>query len=405
MSEPGDDPAHPPLAPETRVTQVGRKPEWTGIPGQPGGVVNPPVWRASTILYEDVAHLRAARTNMHERWFYGRKGTPTHWALSDALTALEPGAAGTMLYPSGVAAIACALMAVLKPGDQLLMVDSVYDPTRAFCEAVLKPMGIETLYYDPLIGGGIETLITPRTRALFMESPGSLTMEVQDIPALVAAAQRHDVITLIDNTWATPLFFPALSYGVDISILACTKYIVGHSDAMLGSVTANAALWPRIRNGAWLFGQICGPDDAALALRGLRTLAVRLKQHQESALAVARWLEARPEVGRVLHPALPSCPGHAEWARDFGGATGLFSFTLSGADDAARTTFIDALRHFGIGYSWGGFESLALPVDPQLCRSATLWDARDPLIRLHIGLESVDDLIADLERAFDAIRR
>lgn len=396
----GPDDTDTPRGPETRMAQAGRRAEWTGIPGQPGGVVNPPVWRASTILYDDVAHLRAARGNSHERWYYGRRGTPTHWALADALTEMEPGAAGTMLYPSGVAAISCALMAVLKPGDQLLMVDSVYDPTRAFCDKVLGPMGIETVYYDPLIGAGIAAMMTERTRAVFLESPGSLTFEVQDIPAIVAVAKARGVITLIDNTWATPFFFPALSHGVDISILACTKYIVGHSDVMLGSLTANAAQWPRIQQAAWMFGQTCGPDDAWLALRGLRTLAVRMRQHQESALAVARWLEGRPEVGSVLHPALPSCPGHAEWARDFSGASGLFSFTVKGADDAGRARFIDALRHFGIGYSWGGYESLALPVDPQACRSATIWPTTDPAIRLHIGLEDTQDLIADLEQAF-----
>lgn len=401
MSEPGDGSGG---MPETRVTRAGSRREWTSIPGQPGGVVNPPAWRASTILYDDVAHLRAARGQMHERWYYGRKGTPTHWALADALTELEPGAAGTMLYPSGVAAITNVLMALLKPGDQLLMVDSVYDPTRAFCDKVLKSLGIETVYYDPLIGAGIETLVNERTKVIFLESPGSLTMEVQDAPAIVAVAQRHGIITVLDNTWATPLLFPALSHGVDISILACTKYIVGHSDVMLGSATANAVLWPRIQSGAWSFGQICGPDDAWLALRGLRTLAVRLKQHQESALTVARWLSSHPRVGMVLHPALPSCPGHEYWARDFTGSSGLFSFTLKHADDAARAKFIDALRLFGIGYSWGGYESLALPVDPQMCRSATKWDAHDPLIRLHIGLEGPKDLIDDLDRAFDLIR-
>ncbi len=391
------------ISPATLLTQAGRRAEWTGIPGQPGGVVNPPVWRASTILYDDVAHLRAARSDSHERWFYGRRGTPTHWALADALTEMEPGAAGTMLFPSGVAAISCALMAVLKPGDQLLMVDSVYDPTRVFCDKMLRPMGIDTVYYDPLIGAGIADLMTERTRAVFLESPGSLTFEVQDAPAIVAAAKERGVITLIDNTWATPLFFAALSHGIDISILACTKYVTGHSDVMLGSVSANAALWPQIEQMGRLFGQICGADDAWLALRGLRTLGVRMKQHQESALTIARWLEGRPEVGTVLHPALPSSPGHAQWVRDFSGSSGLFSFSLNGADDAARARFIDALRHFGIGYSWGGFESLALPVDPKPCRSATIWDSAMLLVRLHIGLEDPRDLIADLEQALARI--
>lgn len=391
-------------APDTRLTQAGRRSEWTGIAGQPGGIVSPAVWRASTILYEDVAHLRAARTSQHERWFYGRKGTPTAWALADALTGMEPGAEGTMLYPSGVAAISCALMAVLKPGDRLLMTDSVYDPTRAFCEKMLRPMGIDTVYYDPLTGSGIEALITANTRAIFLESPGSLTMEVQDVPAITAVARDRGVTTLIDNTWATPYFFQALSHGADISIVACTKYITGHSDVMMGSVSANAAHWPRIQSAAWLFGQVSGPDDCWLALRGLRTLGVRLRQHESSALEIAQWLDARPEVGRVLHPALPSCPGHEQWRRDFGGSSGLFSFTLRGADDAMRVRFIDGLRHFGIGYSWGGFESLALPVDPQGIRTATSWSEADPLIRLHIGLENPADLIADLEQALAACR-
>jgi cystathionine beta-lyase len=392
------------LRPETRLASVGRRAEWTGVPGQPGGVVNPPTWRASTILYEDVAHLRAARTQQHQRWFYGRKGTPTQWALAEALTGLEPGAEGTMLYPSGVAAISCALMAVLKPGDELLMVDSVYDPTRAFCEQVLRPLGIETIYYDPLIGAGIKTLITERTRSIFLESPGSLTLEVQDVPAITQIARARDILTMIDNTWATPLYFQPLGLGVDISIIACTKYIGGHSDLMMGSVTANAATWPTIRDSAYLFGQTVSPDDATLALRGLRTLAVRLEQHRKSALAVAQWLAERPEVGAVLHPALPSCPGHAQWQRDFTGSTGLFSFSLKGANADMRARFIDGLELFGIGYSWGGFESLALPIDPQFCRSATTWTLSDPLIRLSIGLEDARDLIADLDQAFTALQ-
>lgn len=383
--------------PLTKLAQAGRRAEWTGMPGQPGGIVSPPVWRASTILYDDVAHLRrAAGASTHERLFYGRKGTPTAWSLADALTEMEPGAAGTMLFPSGVAAIACALMAVLKPGDQLLMADSAYDPTRGFCEKMLRPLGIETVYYDPLVGPGISDLMTDRTRAIFMESPGSLTFEVQDAPAICAVAHERGVVTLIDNTWATPLFFPALAHGVDISILACTKYIVGHSDVMMGSVSANADWFETIRQSAYLFGQMVGPDDAWLASRGLRTLGVRLKQHQDSALAVARWLAEQPDVARVLHPALPSCPGHDLWARDFTGSSGLFSFVLKGGGEAARAALIDGLAHFGIGYSWGGFESLALPVDPARYRTATRWEAEGPVVRLQIGLEDPADLIADL---------
>ena len=391
--------------PLTKLVQAGRKAEWTGMPGQPGAIVNPPVWRASTILYDDVAHLRsAAGASTHERLFYGRKGTPTAWSLADALTEMEPGAEGTMLFPSGVAAIACALMAVLKPGDQLLVADSAYDPTRNFCEQMLRPLGIETVYYDPTTGARIADLITGSTRAIFLESPGSLTFEVQDIPAITTLARERGIVTLLDNTWATPLFFPALSHGVDISILACTKYIVGHSDVMMGSVTATPALFPAIRRSAYLFGQMTSPDDAWLASRGLRTLGVRLRQHQDSALTVARWLADQPDVARVLHPALPSCPGHDIWRRDFSGSSGLFSFVLKGGDEQARAALIDGLAHFGIGYSWGGFESLALPVDPARHRTATRWQAEGPVVRLNIGLEDPADLIADLDQGLARFR-
>lgn len=393
--------------PLTQLAQAGRKPEWTGMPGQPGAIVNPPVWRASTILYDDVAHLRsAARSSTHERLFYGRKGTPTAWSLADALTEMEPGAEGTMLFPSGVAAIACALLSVLKPGDQLLMVDSAYDPTRNFCEQMLKGYGIETIYYDPLADSvSIRQLLNENTRAIFLESPGSLTFEVQDIPAITALAKEKGIVTLLDNTWATPFFFPALLHGVDITILACTKYIVGHSDVMLGSVTATPEYFPKLRQTAHLLGQMVSPDDAWLASRGLRTLGVRLNQHQDSALQVARWLAEQPDVARVLHPALPSCPGHENWARDFSGSSGLFSFVLKGGNEEARAALIDGLEHFGIGYSWGGFESLALPVDPARYRTATIWQAKGPLVRLQIGLEDPADLIADLDAGLARFRK
>ena len=393
--------------PLTQLAQAGRKAEWTGMPGQPGAIVNPPVWRASTILYDDVAHLRsAARSSTHERLFYGRKGTPTAWSLADALTEMEHGAEGTMLFPSGVAAIACALLSVLKPGDQLLMVDSAYDPTRNFCEQMLKSYGIETVYYDPLANSvSIRQFINEKTRAIFLESPGSLTFEVQDIPAITALAKAKGIVTLLDNTWATPFFFPALAHGIDITILACTKYIVGHSDVMLGSVTATPEYFPKLRQTAYLLGQMVSPDDAWLASRGLRTLGVRLNQHQESALQIARWLADQPDVARVLHPGLPSCPGHENWVRDFTGSSGLFSFVLKGGDEAARAALIDGLDHFGIGYSWGGFESLALPVDPARYRTATSWQAEGPLVRLQIGLEDPADLIADLDAGLARFRK
>lgn len=398
MAKTSDTP--PTVASATRLVAAGRRPEWTGDPRLGGGIVNPPVWRASTILYDTVADLETRGRDTHDRLFYGRRGTPTVWALADALTGMEPGAAGTLLYPSGVAAIAAGLLALLSPGDQLLMVDTAYDPTRALCDGLLARMGITTTYYDPTIGAGIAGLITDATRLIFLESPGSLTFEVQDVPAITAIARARGIVTMIDNTWATPLLFPALSHAVDVSMMSLTKYVGGHSDAMMGSLTAIPALWPRLRSAAYQLGQSVGPDDCALMLRGLRTLDVRMARHQASALAVAHWLQDQPAVGRVLHPALPSHPGHALWRRDFSGASGLFGFTLAGADRAARTGFIDALTLFGIGYSWGGYESLVVPADPP--RSAVPWQADGPLVRLSIGLEDPDDLIADLGRAFAA---
>jgi cystathionine beta-lyase len=375
---------------DTKLVQSGRRAEWTQ------GIVNPAVWRASTVLFDNVAAMKAATPPKTGTLHYGRNGTPTHWALAEALTDLEPGAAGTKLFPSGAAAVAMALMTVLKPGDELLMVDNVYGPTRLFCDEVLAPLGIATRYYDPLVGRGIEALIGENTRAVFLESPGSLTFEVQDVPGICEVAKARGLVTLLDNTWATPLLFPALAAGVDFGILACTKYIGGHADVMLGSVTVGEEWLGRLERRSRAFGQTVSPDDAWLALRGLRTLGIRLKQHEESALEVARWIAEQPQVARVLHPALPSCPGHEHWARDYRGASGLFAFTLKGGGEAERAAFVDGLAHFGIGYSWGGFESLALPADPERIRTATRWEAEGPLVRLHIGLEDPDDLIEDL---------
>ena len=376
--------------PDTRIVAGGRRKEYTG------GIVNTPVWRASTILFDSVAAMRAVGHGRDGTLRYGREGTPTQWSLAEALTELEPGAAGTRLYPSGVAAITTALLSVVKAGDELLMVDSVYAPTRSFCDTLLARNGITTRYYDPLIGAGIEELIGERTRAIFMESPGSLSFEVQDVPGICAVAKRRGVTTLLDNTWATPLLFPAIAAGVDLSILSCTKYIVGHSDVMMGSVTAAPDHMQALEATGRALGQHVSPDDAFLAARGLRTLGVRLRQHEQSALTIAHWLAEQPEVARVLHPALPSCPGHEHWKRDYSGSSGLFSFVLRGGDEAARARLIDGLRHFGIGYSWGGFESLALPVDPHRVRTATQVEREGPMVRLHIGLEDVDDLMEDL---------
>ncbi len=375
----------------TALVTAGRRKEWTQ------GIVNPPVWRASTILYDNVADLEAGKhTNADGKLFYGRRGTPTQWALAEALTALEPGASGTLLYPSGVSALSTALLSILKPGDHLLMTDSAYDPTRIFCDGILKTYGVTTQYYDPMLGGGIAALITPQTRAIFMESPGSLTFEVQDVPAIVAVAQQHDLITLIDNTWATPLFLQTMRLGIDLSIVACTKYVVGHSDVMMGAVTCNARTHTALRRTTQQLGACVSADDAYLALRGLRTLDVRLQRHHANGLTIAHWLAKQPQVARVLHPALPDCPGHEIWARDFAGASGLFTIVLANCDKAARARFIDGLVHFGIGYSWGGYESLALPIDPEHARTATTWRAQGPAVRLHIGLEDPEDLIADL---------
>jgi cysteine-S-conjugate beta-lyase len=383
----------------TKVVEAGRRKEWTQ------GIVNPPVWRASTILYDSVADLRATGArDTHHKLFYGRRGTPTQWSLAEALTELEPGAEATLLYPSGVAAVASALLAILSPGDELLVPDSAYDPTRSLANGLLTRMGISTIFYDPLIGDGIAALVTERTRAIFLESPGSLTFEVQDLPAIVGVAKDKGLVTLLDNTWATPLLLPAIAMGVDYSILACTKYISGHSDVMLGSVTAAAGRYQRLRDATYQLGQCASPDDAWLGSRGFRTLAVRLKQHGEAALQIALWLKGRPEVARVLHPALPECPGHDAFARDFKGASGLFSFVLKGGSDAARAMLIDGLAHFGIGYSWGGFESLAIPVDPQRYRTATRWEAEGPVVRLQIGLEDPGDLIADLDAGLARFR-
>ncbi len=387
MSHKGDS-----QKPATKIVTGGRSKALTGP------VVNTPVWRASTHLYDDVAALEAGKkSNEDGRFFYGRRGSPTQWSLSEALTAIEPGAHGTMLYPSGVAAISCALLSVLNPGDVLLMTDNAYDPSRSFADGFLKRFGVETRYFDPLTND-IKGLFCDKTKAILLETPGSLTFEVQDVPAICAEAKKRGVVTLLDNTWATPFFYTALDKGVDMTILAATKYIVGHSDVMLGSVTTHKSLWAKLRQTAHQLGQVVSPDDAYLASRGLRTLAVRMKAHEASALKIALWLNDRPEVEAVFHPALPDCPGHDIWKRDFTGSSGLFSLVLKGSK-ANAAAFVDALELFGIGYSWGGFESLALPVHPETCRSEVPWDKNRAIVRLQIGLEDVDDLIADVEQA------
>ncbi len=393
----------------TRLVNAGRRAAWTGTAEHPGAVVNPPIYRASTHLYPDMAALRSAPANVDGNFYYGRRGAPTQWALADALTALEPGAdkdgGGTVLYPSGVAAIMGALLTVLRPGDVLLMTDNAYEPSRAMGRGLLRDFGIETRWFDPLDVAAFEAAICARTKAVLLESPGSLTMEVCDVPALSAAARAREVCVVLDNTWASPLGFPALARGADIAVMSLTKHVGGHSDAMMGSASAGPDWYKKLRLRAQGLGNVVSPDDASLMLRGLRTMGLRLAQETASALAIAEWLSARGEVARVLCPMLPGSPGHAMWRRDFHGGCGLFSFVLKGGTSAARDGLIDALALFGIGFSWGGFESLATPVDPAAIRTASAWplpgmDAADRFgVRLSIGLEDTADLIADLERA------
>lgn len=357
------------------------------------GAVNTPVYRASTILHPDLKTLESG----DQPYIYGRMATPSSQSLTDALTELE-GGAQTALCPSGMNAIALAILSVCNAGDHLLVSDSCYGPTRTFCDKMLKRFGVEVSYFAPLIGGGIAALMQPNTVAIFCESPGSLTFEMQDIPAIVEAAHTRGASVLLDNTWATPLFFNAMAHGVDLSVQAATKYVGGHADVMLGYVTANAAHSTRLMNAHNALGLYVSGDDCFLALRGLRTLPLRLARHQETGVKLARWLQARPEVARVLHPALESDPGHALWKRDFTGACGLFGVELKPISHDALAAFVDHLSYFGLGYSWGGFESLI--VTTHITRTVKDFTAQGPVLRIHAGLEDADDLIADLEAGF-----
>lgn len=386
---------------DTKLIVSGRYPE------KNYGVVNPPVYHASTILFSSVAELKAtfaARAKGEKVVSYGRIGTPTTWALEEAVAEIE-GGYRSQLFPSGLAAVAGALLAFVKTGDHILITDSVYGPTRNFCNKVLSKFGVTTTYYDPLIGAGISDLMQENTRIVFTEAPGSQSFEMSDVPAISKAAHKKGAIVLMDNTWASPLFFKPFTHGVDVSIQAGTKYIVGHSDAMLGVVTTTEEYWPALQLGANLTGQTAGPDDAYLAQRGIRTLAVRMRQHHQTGLALANYLKSRPEVASVLHPALPGDPGHKIWKRDFLGASGLFSFRLKAASDEAVAAFMDNLELYGMGYSWGGYESLAILADPSQYRTATKWDNTEPLVRIHAGLEDPEDLIKDLERGFEHMNR
>ncbi|AUI86239.1 cystathionine beta-lyase [Vibrio azureus] len=381
----------------TKLISAGRNSEWTH------GVVNPPVQRASTIVFNSVAEKKHATINRaNKALFYGRRGTQTHFALQDAMVTLE-GGAGCALYPCGTAAISNTILSFIETGDHILMVDSCYEPTRDFCDVILKKMRVDTTYFDPLIGNNIRKLIQPNTKILFLESPGSITMEVMDVPSIAAIAHEYGIIVVLDNTWGAGVNFSPFEHGVDISIQAATKYIVGHSDVMLGTAVATEQYWDQLREQSYLMGQCVSADDAYLALRGIRTLDVRLRQHAENSLKVAQWLTQRSEVDHVRHPSLPTCPGHEFFSRDFSGGNGLFSFVLKTSRPQATTALLDGMKHFAMGYSWGGFESLILANEPNSFKS--LRTVANPnfsgtLIRLHIGLEDVDDLITDLEQGF-----
>jgi cystathionine beta-lyase len=374
---------------DTVIVTAGRDPEANF------GIVNPPVYPASTVLYPTLEAVKARSQPVT----YGRRGTPTTFALQDAIAELE-GGYRTVLTSSGLSAVTTALLAFLKTGDHLLMVDSVYQPSRHFCDTVLTRYGVDVEYYDPLIGGGIERLIRTETKVIFTESPGSVTFEVQDIPAIAEAAHRSGVTVMLDNTWASPLYFKPFEHGVDISIQAVTKYLCGHSDVMMGAITATESAWKALIDTHGTIGQCVAPDDVYLVLRGIRTLSARLERHMKTGIALAQWLAKRPEVKRVLHPALPGDPGHGIWKRDFTGACGLFSVELAPCPEKALAAFLDGLELFGMGYSWGGFESLVIPQYPKKMRTATAWNADGQILRFHAGLEDIGDLVADLEAGF-----
>nr|WP_246332935.1 cystathionine beta-lyase [Aureimonas mangrovi] len=379
------------LRPQTRALRAGHD------PASHHGFVNPAVVHASTVLFPNTDTMRKRA----QLYTYGLRGTPTTEALERALDELE-GSAGTILVPSGLAAVSVPLLAFLSSGDHLLVVDSVYGPTRLFCDTMLKRMGVEVEYFDPALGAGIAARMKANTRALFLEAPGSNTFEMIDVRAMSDAAHAAGALVMMDNTWATPLFFRPLEHGVDLSIHALTKYPGGHSDVMLGSVSATRETYQRLRAAQMQLGLNVGGDDAYLVFRGLKTMAVRLAHHQAAALEIARWMEARPEVSRVLHPALPSFPGHDLWKRQFSGASGLFSVVMAGGGTREASAFLDALQIFGLGYSWGGFESLAL--QPDLSdRTVALAPEEGPVLRFQIGLEDVEDLKDDLLRGFEAL--
>jgi cystathionine beta-lyase len=385
---------------ETLLAHLGRAPHTSF------GAVNPPVYHASTILFDSLeAYETKDRTQKSGTPSYGRLGTPTSFALEDAVAELEGGYRSFLLC-SGLAALNVAILSLVGNGGHALICDAVYAPTRKFCNGLLTRLGIEVEYYDPLIGAGISELFKPNTQVVHLESPGSITFDMQDVPAIAAAAKPAGIPTVMDNTWGSFLNFKPLEHGIDVSVQAGTKYLVGHSDAMFGVITCTEEIEAELRLTVWQLGQCAGPDDVYLALRGLRTMAVRLPRHQETALALCRWLAGRPEVDRILYPALPGDPGHEIWRRDFTGASGLFGFVLSRPySDAALGAMLDGLELFGMGSSWGGFESLMIRTHPERSRTTTSWAAPGPSLRIHAGLEDPDDLIADLAAGFERLAR
>lgn len=378
---------------ETRLTHAGRWPE------DQHGFVNTPVTRGSTVLFPTLADLQAGG----QPYRYGRTGNPTTHGVETIVSDLE-GAAGTVLAPSGLSAISTALWSCLNTGDELLMTDSVYQPTRKFCDGVLARFGITTRYYDPRIGAGIADLVAPNTRAIFTESPGSLTFEIQDLPAIADAVKDRGITILADNSWATPLYYRPLELGADVVVHAGTKMFIGHSDAMFGTISANEAAWPALVETHRLTGTCASPDDAFLAARGLRTLGVRMKEHQQRALLLAEWLEKQEGVTRVMHPALPAHPDHDIFMRDFSGAGSLFAFILAPGPREALAAMVDDMELFGMGFSWGGYESLILPTEPGRIRTAVPWTETGPVMRVHTGFEDIDDLKADLAAGLERYR-
>ena len=382
-----------PVSIDTALTQIGRDPK------SQYGFVNAPIYRGSTVIFDTVEDLQ----NNRARYHYGTEGTPTISHLENAWSEIS-GAAGTVLSPSGLGAVALALMATLKSGDHLLMTDSVYKPTREFCRDFLLRFGVEVTYYDPMIGADIQTLIKENTSTIFLEAPGSQSFEVQDVPAITRVAKERGIKTIIDNTWATPLFFKAHAHGCDLSVEAGTKYLGGHSDLLMGLVSANSETWPALRKVYDNLGMLPGAEDCFLALRGLRSLHIRLKEAQSRALELAHWLQAQPEVIKILHPAFPECPGHENWKRDFTGSTGLFSVVLDPKyTSVGVANMLDNMRIFGMGYSWGGFESLVIPFDCSNYRSVTDWNPGGLTIRLQVGLEDMEDLKQDLRDGLDRL--